>query len=87
MFILFKHKFLLCAAQAARGGKGRISIILWGLCDDVVEEEGSPPMLTDDSRGGKGGKGGGKGGKGDVCFDFQKGSCSRGEGCRFTHAR
>jgi hypothetical protein len=27
-------------------GKGRISIILWGLVNDVVEEEGSPPPLN-----------------------------------------
>ena len=26
-------------------GKGRISIILWGLAQGVVEEEGSPPLL------------------------------------------
>ena len=32
-------------------GRGRISIILWGLAPNVVEEDGSPPMLTDDSRG------------------------------------
>jgi hypothetical protein len=48
-------------------GKGRISIILWGLCTTTVDEPGSPPMLTDESRGkgkGKGkdkGKGKGKG--------------------------
>ena len=37
-------------------------------------------------KGGKGGKGdsGGKGG-GGVCYAFQKGECSRGEGCRFSH--
>lgn len=26
---------------------GRISIILWGQCEHVIEEEGSPPMLSD----------------------------------------
>lgn len=41
-------------------GKGRISIVLWGWCSAAVDEKGSPPMLTDDSRGGKG-KGKGKG--------------------------
>ena len=32
-------------------GKGRISIILWGLAPNVIEEAGSPPMLTDNTRG------------------------------------
>ena len=32
-------------------GKGRISIILWGLAQDVVEEEGSPPLLGSDGQG------------------------------------
>lgn len=32
------------------GGKGRISIILWGRNDSVVEERNSPPMLTDETR-------------------------------------
>jgi len=36
--------------------------------------------------GGFGGGGGGGGGRPKgVCFDFQKGQCSRGEGCRFSH--
>jgi hypothetical protein len=30
---------------------GRISIILWGNCLEVIEEAGSPPMLTDNTRG------------------------------------
>jgi len=30
---------------------GRISIILWGLCGVTVEEDGSPPMLSDNTRG------------------------------------
>jgi RNA recognition motif-containing protein len=40
------------------------------------------------SRGGKGGKGGkgGEGGKGGgICFAFQKGECTRGAECRFSH--
>lgn len=32
-------------------GKGRISIILWGLAQDAVEEEGSPPLLGSDGQG------------------------------------
>ena len=32
-------------------GKGRVSIILWGLCENVIEEPGSPPMLGADGKG------------------------------------
>ncbi len=32
-------------------GKGRISIILWGLAQDVLDEEGSPPLLGSDGQG------------------------------------
>lgn len=46
---------------------------------------------TTESRGGGGGGGGfggggkGGGGGGQGCFDFQKGRCTRGSACRFTH--
>ncbi len=30
---------------------GRISVILWGNCPHVIEEKGSPAMLTDNTRG------------------------------------
>jgi hypothetical protein len=33
-------------------GKGRISIILWGLAPNVIEENGSPRILDDNTRGG-----------------------------------
>ena len=48
--------------------------------DDVAEAGGS-------SSGGGGGRGGGGGGGGGggVCFAFQKGECSRGDACRFSH--
>merc|ERR1719148_2844 len=36
--------------------------------------------------GGMGGMGGGGGGGRGICFDFQKGQCTRGEACRFSHA-
>ena len=59
-------------APDEQSGKGRISVILWGLAQDVIEEEGSPPLLGSDgkgphaSRGGdhhrRGGGGGGNGG-------------------------
>eukprot|EP01038_Epipyxis_sp_PR26KG_P010839 gene10839-14550_t len=32
-------------------GHGRVSIILWGLCPNVVEEPNSPPMLCDNTHG------------------------------------
>ena len=35
-------------------GKGRISIILWGLALGVKEEEGSPPMVVNKFGGGRG---------------------------------
>ncbi|KAK3266642.1 hypothetical protein CYMTET_24753 [Cymbomonas tetramitiformis] len=31
-------------------GQGRISIVLWGLAQDVIEEEGAPPLLTNNAR-------------------------------------
>jgi len=37
--------------EEEQDGKGRISIILWGWAPNVIEEPGSPPMLTDNTRG------------------------------------
>ena len=86
-------------------GKGRISIILWGLVKNVVEEDNSPRMLDDNTRGGghsihanRGNnnyasgrsfgppphRNDGSGGE-NPCRDFQKGNCSRGDGCRYSH--
>lgn len=62
-------------------GKGRVSIILWGLTLLAREEAGSPPML--EGSGGPGAKGGGRGG--ERCRAFQRGSCSYGASCRFLH--
>jgi len=45
-----------------QGGEGRVSVIVWGLCPLAFEELGSPPMISDESRGKDGGKGSGKGG-------------------------
>ena len=33
-------------------GKGRISIVLWGLCKNVIEEKGSPPLVRNSKNGG-----------------------------------
>ena len=48
--ILWKHG-VNALAPAEQDGKGRISIILWGLAQDVIEEEGSPPLLGSDGQG------------------------------------
>ena len=37
--------------EEEQDGRGRISIVLWGLVPDVIEEEGSPPLLADNTRG------------------------------------
>mmetsp|Transcript_28821 Transcript_28821/g.59150 ORF Transcript_28821/g.59150 Transcript_28821/m.59150 type:complete len:643 (-) Transcript_28821:534-2462(-) len=48
--ILWKHG-VNALAEEDQDGKGRISIILWGLAKDVVEEKGSPPLLGSDGQG------------------------------------
>ena len=68
--INYKHGVNALAPEE-QDGKGRISIILWGLAPNVIEEDGSPDVLTDNTRGnghsihqkgrGSGGGGGGKG--------------------------
>jgi len=57
--IIWQHGINALPASE-QDGKGRISIILWGLCTTAVDEPDSPPMLTDEGRDGKG-KGKGKG--------------------------
>ena len=42
-------------------GKGRVSIILWGLAQDVIEEAHSPALLGADGRGPHSSRGGGVG--------------------------
>ena len=101
--INFKHG-INALPEHEQDGKGRISIILWGLAPHCVEEDGSPPMLDDNTRGAgysmhasSSSYGNQQGGRdhrgqgnnahegGDVCRDFKKGNCSRGEKCRFAH--
>jgi len=48
--ILWKHG-VNALPESEQDGKGRISIILWGLAMDVVEEEGSPSLLGSDGQG------------------------------------
>ena len=55
--IRYKHGInALPEARQQRGGGGRISIILWGQCEDTVEEADSPPMINnaEDFAAGKG---------------------------------
>ena len=48
--ILWKHG-VNALPPAQQDGKGRISIILWGLAQNAIEEEGSPPLLGSDGKG------------------------------------
>jgi hypothetical protein len=52
---LFTHVVLQHGINALppdeQDGKGRISIILWGLAENVIEEDGSPPLLGSDGQG------------------------------------
>jgi len=48
--ILWKHG-VNALPPDQQDGKGRISIILWGLAQSVIEEEGSPPLLGSDGQG------------------------------------
>mmetsp|Transcript_38239 Transcript_38239/g.80187 ORF Transcript_38239/g.80187 Transcript_38239/m.80187 type:complete len:117 (-) Transcript_38239:289-639(-) len=65
--ILWKHG-INALLEEEQDGKGRISIILWGLADGVVEEDGSPPLLGSDGQGPHAQRGGGgrgnRGGRG-----------------------
>ena len=48
--ILWKHG-INALPEDEQDGKGRISIVLWGLAKDVIEEDGSPAMLGADGKG------------------------------------
>lgn len=43
--ILWKHGINARSLDQQHDGKGRISIIVWGLAKSVIKEEGSPPLL------------------------------------------
>ncbi|CAK9252421.1 unnamed protein product [Sphagnum jensenii] len=49
--IRWKHG-INALAEEQQDGKGRISIVLWGLAPHCIEEKDSPPILTDNTRGG-----------------------------------
>ena len=64
--ITWKHGITALSPED-QDGKGRISIIHWGLKQDVIEEGNSPPMLGEDGQGphahqpGRGGNDGARG--------------------------
>lgn len=48
--ILWKHGINALPVDE-QDGKGRISIILWGLAKEAIDEDGSPPLLGSDGKG------------------------------------
>jgi hypothetical protein len=60
-------------------GSGRISIILWGRSRLASDEDGSPPLLTEEMRGNAGYH------SEQVCRDFLKGYCHQGAACKMRH--
>lgn len=66
-----------------QSGQGRLSIVLWGMCKDVIEEKGSPPLLTDNTRG----NGHSMHANSGACRDFKAGKCQYGDRCKFSHGR
>jgi hypothetical protein len=65
--ILWKHGINALPVDE-QDGKGRISIILWGLAKEAIDEDGSPPLLGSDGKGphasGGGNHGSNRGGRG-----------------------
>ena len=58
--------------------EGRISIIVWGLTNKLIDEPNEPNILEDNDRRQISNTR-------QVCRDFKKGSCKYGEKCRFLH--
>jgi hypothetical protein len=61
--ILWKHG-VNALPEEDQDGKGRISIIVWGLAEGVLEEEGSPKLLGSDGQGPHARREDGRGGHG-----------------------
>eukprot|EP00658_Telonema_sp_P-2_P066272 TRINITY_DN55325_c0_g1_i1.p1 TRINITY_DN55325_c0_g1~~TRINITY_DN55325_c0_g1_i1.p1 ORF type:complete len:276 (+),score=63.76 TRINITY_DN55325_c0_g1_i1:65-892(+) len=69
--------------EPEQDGKGRISIILWGMNKQTVDEDGGPPMLTNAARNVYDGRT-----RDTQCRDYARGGqCSYGDKCKFKHAR
>jgi peptidyl-prolyl cis-trans isomerase-like 4 len=77
--------------QSGAGGGGRER---GGLGGNIVLKDnqgsrgggqGGYSFVKEDGGDERGDSGGGAGGGSGVCFDFQKGRCTRGDSCRFTH--
>jgi hypothetical protein len=68
--------------KALHNGKGRISIILWGLTHLPIEEPDSPPLIDNNFGHPPANRAGGGGGP---CRDFANGHCRFGDRCRFSH--
>lgn len=81
--ILWKHG-INALPDCEQDGKGRVSIILWGQAPHIIEEDNSPPMLNDNTRG-NGYSIHSRNPRDETCRDFKKGSCSYGDQCRFKH--
>ena len=63
-------------SEEEQTGEPRISIVVWGLARNVVEETDSPPILEDNDRR-----------PAQTCRDFGKGRCRYGDKCRFVHTK
>ena len=85
--IRFKHGVNAVPPEKQLGG-GRISIVMWGQCEDTFEEEDSPAMLGEAEGHGPRANDAARGrpAAAQECRDFARGKCSYGERCRFSHA-
>lgn len=65
--------------EAEQTNEPRISIVVWGLLRNCIEEEGSPTILEDNDRRST------RQVATQVCRDFRRGTCKYGDKCRFMH--
>lgn len=72
----------------AKRGKDRAENVKGGITQDSPAGGYGGGYAAGGEGGGYGGGGGGggyRGGSSQMCFDYQKGRCARGNGCRYTH--